>query len=364
MRALQAFLLPLCFSMSVLSQDPAKAPAPARPNAADVYTRAGEAWQEVEKSYEDRQEQPPGFDPEEGFGAELLKDPWRARVARCSEAMSLLAQAARIVDCEFARSTELFGSHSPDSFSLIPVVHSSVVRGYQFANEGKWDAACFDLQTVLLVSGHHFKVDSCSSALFATHFEQCAMRWIEALVDKKAPPAAVVRMQDLLRAHLAARPDRRFVAKAIRAETTWLLEQHLVWLATEDGKRSGWPQRAIAKLLKDPAPVRERLLKLADAWSAPFELGPEVSDAKLVEIATEVAEKQSDELSAKKTGVVAELLSDPDEDLFRAMAQRCMPSISLLARSLADSRAAIDSARRKLAPAGEIKPTPGAEKGR
>lgn len=350
--------------MPVLSQDAAKVPAPARPNAADVYARAGEAWQEVEKSYEDRQEQLPSFDEEEGFGAELLEDPWRARVARCSEAMSLLAQAARIADCEFARGKELFDPYPPNSFDLVPVVHSSVVRGYQLAEEGNWDAACFDLQTVFLVSGHHFEVDSCSSALFAMHFEHCAMRLIEALVDKKAPPAAVVRMQVLLSAQLAARPERRFVAKAIRAETTWLFEQHLVWLATEDGKRSGLPQRAIAKLRKDPAPVRERLLKLADAWSAPFELGTEVSDAKLVEIATEVAEKQSDQLSAKKTGVVAELLSDPDEDLFRAIAQRCMPSISLLARSLADSRAAIDSARRKLAPAGEVKPTPGAENGR
>lgn len=354
----------MCFSMPVLSQDAAKAPAPARPNAADVYARAGEAWQQVEKSYEDRQEQLPSFDPEEGFGAELLEDPWRARVARCSEAMALLAQAARIADCEFARGKELFDPFPPNFFDFVQVVHSVLVRGYQLADEGNWDAACFDLQTVFLVSGHHFQVDNCSTAIFATQFEQLAMRWIEVLADKKPPPAAVVRMQHLLGAHLAARPERRFVSKAIRAEATWLFEQHLVWLAAEDGKRSGLPQRAIAKLLKDPAPVRERFSKLADAWSAPFELGPEVSDAKLVEIVTGVAEQQNDQLSDKKKGVVAELLSDPDEDLFRAIARRCMPSISLLAGSLADSRAAIECARRKLAAAGEVKQTPGAEKGR
>ena len=354
----------LLLSASLLAQEAAGPASGAKPNAADVYHLAGLAGQAVEKGYESRQAEVPYLENKDAFVPELLEPHWREWVARSSEAMTLLAQAARIPECEFLIGKDGFERVPPDVFLIEPVVHATMVRGCQHAKDGNWLAACFDVETLLCVSRHIGKCEVYPSCILSWIFEGEALGLLGCLAESEPPPEVVVRSQRLLELHCALRVDRCLVAKALQATAAREFDVQLNWLASEEGKNSEMPQNAIKRLLENPAPTRERIMQLAKTCAAPFELGPEFPDSKMVERAAEVSNSLMEQFGKKKRSFFAELLSDPDQDVFSAMVTWSIPPVSYLADELAKSNAAIESTRRKLAAAGEVKPTPGAEKGR
>ena len=354
----------LLLSASLMAQEAASPASGAKPNAADVYHLAGLAGQAVDKAYESRQAEVPYLENKDAFVPELLEPHWREWVARNSEAMTLLSQAARIPECQFLIGKDRFDQNPTDVCLILPVAHASMVRGCQSAKDGNWMAACFDVETLLCVSRHIGKCESFFCCLAVWFVEQQALGLLECIAESEAPPEVVVRSQRLLELHCALRLDRCLVAKALQATAAREFDVQLNWLASEEGKNSEMPQNAIKRLLENPAPTRERIMQLAKTCSAPFELGPEVPDSKMVERAAEVENSLRKQFAKKKRGFFAELLSDPDQDLFKAIVSWCIAPVQDLAIELAKSNAAIESTRRKLEAAGVAKPTPGAEKGR